>query len=1004
MPKELRWKAVLIVFVLLFTCVAVYPTQDTLMWHGRVKDTVNNRGKVIKREIKEKHVDDAVVYSLDLFTGGIFHHKKDKFGDEKELSAAKDRKVVERNVWQSAAGLTLGLDLAGGAELRYRIIQHGTKSDSTAEKVIEIIRKRIDAMGLKEPIIQKEGSDRIQIQLPGQDKEEIQRVQNIIESSGHLEFRLVSSNDQLIKQAEAGDVPEGYHWYSPRGNPQEKVLVNDDAELTGEFISRTGVQVNPQTRELEVSLDFNAEGRHTFAKVTEENVGQRLAIILDDIRGANGNIIKQGQLYSAPVIRTAIWGAASISGSFTQIEAEDLQTTLEAGGLPATLQLEDKNEVGPTLGKDSIAMGERAAIIGAIAVLFFMLIYYRKGGIVANVALVLNVLLVVGSMAIFQATLTLPGIAGLALTVGMAVDANVLIFERIREELEKRGASQLSLAVREGYDRAIITIIDSNLTTLGTALFLYLIGTGTVKGFAATLSLGLIFSMFTAVFVTRVVFNILIAKNWLHKLGMIKILGKTSYAFSSKMPYCITGSVIVIAIGMAYFFYRGQDNYDIDFRGGTMMHVVTKGGVTDNDIRKAIAGEYPDASVQSVKLTEQKDYAEFEIKTAERGLAEIVGEPKAIPAVATGDLEPFAGGYEFVVRTDKPTLPADLQKALAKTEPGVRVTGRGTPQKGDFTEFAVLVKSPDRNKATDNVRTAFVDLSVRADVARLLADKLVPDGFPVAMLTEDGRVNMEVNVETSVSVKELTDHLVTWGYPDAKVSVKDKPDAAAGTSLVIVAKAKEDDPGALRANLVSNYKVSEPFARVRSVGSYVVGLMKERALAALLLSFLFIIGYLWFRFEFKFGIAAVIALVHDVLFTLGFVAVAGIPINLTIIAALLTIIGYSVNDTVVIFDRVRENLNLLRRERFENLVDISVNQTLSRTILTSAATMISVLALVIWGSGSIRDFALAMMVGMVSGTYSTVFIAAPVVVWWHKREERKRHSRVPESVTSLSKV
>jgi len=1002
MPRELRWKVVVILFVLACAFMAAYPTSDTLMWHGTVRDKVDNRGRVIQRTVKTKQVDNQPAYYVDRFTGGIFHHKKDKYEAEKEVYVRPDHKVVDRDVWVSSAGLTLGLDLAGGAELRYRVEEHGELRSGSAEKIIEILRKRIDAMGLKEPILVKEGTDRILVQLPGKDEEETRRMQRIIESSGHLEFRLVSSNEQLKKQAETSPM-EGYHWYTPRSSPQSKMLIKDQAELTGDYITRTGIQVDPRTRELQVSLDFNAQGRHLFAKVTEENVGEQLAIILDDIRDAKGNIAKQGQLYSAPEIKGAIWGTAVISGGaggFTQTEAEDLKTTLEAGGLPATLVPEGMNRVGPSLGRDSIDMATRATIIGGAVVFLFMILYYHKGGIVANIALMLNVLLVVGAMAVFQATLTLPGIAGLALTVGMAVDANVLIFERIREELEKKGLDHLPMAVKDGYDRALVTIIDSNLTTLGTALLLYLFGTGTIKGFAATLSLGLVFSMFTAVFVTRAVFEFLIWRNWLHKLGMIRLLPKTAIAFTSRMRYCVIGSAILIAIGMAIFAGKGSKNYDIDFKGGAMVHVATKADVSVDQVRAAIKSHYPDAGVQSVRLNpdEKGDYAKFEIKTALRGQAEIAGV-KPIPELATGDLEPFAGGYEFTVTTDRPTAVAEVQDALAKSEPGIRVAGVGTGQEGSFSQFSILVRNPDRVKMTDMIRSTFADLSVRPDIARLLQDKLVPEGFPAASVS-DGKVSMEVNFKDTMTVTKLTEHLTTWGYQEAKVTVKDKADAAEGTNMLITAKAKPDDPEALRENLVSSYKISEPFPLVTVVGGYIVGLMKERAVVALILSFIFIVGYLWFRFELKYGVAAVIALVHDVLFTVGFLALVGVPFNLTIVAALLTIIGYSVNDTVVIFDRVRENLNLLRRERFEPLVDLSINQTLSRTILTTLSTMFVVVSFLIWGTGVIRDFALALTVGMVTGTYSTVFIAAPVVVWWHRREEKKRHARSSEYVTA----
>ena len=627
MPKDLRWKVVLIVAVLLFACVAVYPTEDTLMWHGKVTDTVNNRGGVDERKVIEKTVDNKFAYWADKLTLGIFHHKKETYGNEKTRHTTKNYKIIERDVWVDAAGLTLGLDLAGGAELRYLILEHDKESEATAAKVIEIIRKRIDAMGLKEPVIQREGPRRIQIQLPGKDEHEIRRIKNIIESTGHLEFRLVCSNEQLVRQAQAGDVPEGYRWYQRRDDPTQRLLISDKAELTGEYITDTGVQTNPQTRQLEVTLDFNGKGRRLFAKATGDNVGESLAIILDDVRGADGKIIRAGKLYSAPRIDEAIWGSARIRGGFTRREADDLRTTLQAGSLPATLELEDENWVGPSLGRDSIESGKKAIIIGFVAVILFMLIYYHKAGVVANIALLLNLVLIIGALAVFQATLTLPGIAGIILTVGMSVDANVLIFERIREEMRKKGAGNLLMAVRDGYSRALVTIVDANLTTLGTALILYMLGTGAVKGFAATLSLGIVFSMFTAIFVTRVIFEFFITKGWIRKLGMFRIIGESSIAFCRKARYAALISVALIAAGLVAFGMKGEKNYDIDFRGGTMLHVVTQGKVSDDEIRKLIDSDYPDAIVQSI--VGREDFSEFEIKTSARGESQI-GSPVAI--------------------------------------------------------------------------------------------------------------------------------------------------------------------------------------------------------------------------------------------------------------------------------------------------------------------------------------------------------------------------------------
>jgi len=1143
MPKDLRWKIVLIVLVMLFASVAVYPPQDSRMWWGKVRDKVNSRGDVVERELlvslqleqtgekpddvaaaladkaslsREKadelvdsapallpkaytseeaaaireavaeaggevskqrsvlrldaagekpedvaaalvdkaslspekadelvesapallpkaytseesaaireavgkaggrmsrqktfQVEDWLAYVADKLTLGIFHHKKESYSDEEVVATGQDARTrapykrIERTVEVYAAGLTLGLDLEGGAELRYYIQQHGdaAKSEATAKKVIEIIRRRIDAMGLKEPVIQPEGTDRLQIQLPGKDEQEIERIKNIIESTGHLEFRIVADDDTLLKQARAGDIPEGYRFYEMRNSPEQRLLISDKIALTGEYIISTDIQYSDRDRQLEVTLDFNGQGRRLFSDVTSKNIGKQLAIILDDIRDAEGNITKQGTLYSAPAIRQAIFGSASISGEFTRQQAEDLRTTLQAGSLPATLELEDENWVGPSLGKDSIDAGKLAIIIGFFCVILFMLIYYHKAGIIASLALILNLVLIVGALAIFQATLTLPGIAGILLTVGMAVDANVLIFERIREEMQKKGTDHLLMAVRDGYSRALVTIVDANLTTLGTALILYMIGTGTVKGFAATLSLGIIFSMFTAIFVTRVIFELFITKGWIKSIGMFRIIGESSYPFSTWARYTALVSAGLIALGMVAFGVRGTENYDIDFRGGTMLHIVTKPDVTDHDVRSLVAPDYPDAVVQSIVVTGDADrFREYSIKTSARGESRITKAEMVSTTVEDERMRPYIGGYELQVETDRPqTIQAvkDMLSRRGQNEAAVYgLNSQGSiagSQNEAFTNFMILTNLSEQVKARQIVRDAFNELGVKADVARLMADKLVPDGFQVVETPEEETLKVLANFKAPVAVADVEKNLGIWGYKSPAVAVKDNPAAAQGITMEMVVTPASGDPDTLRNKLEGQYEMSEPFARVRSVGAHVAGVMKQRALIAVVLSLIFVIGYIWARFELNFGIAAVAALVHDVAFTVGILAVMGVPFNLTIIAAILTIIGYSLNDTIVVFDRIRENLNLLRREKYENIINISINQTLSRTLLTSLTTLIAVLALLVFGGGVIRDFAKALTAGVIVGTYSSIFIASPIVVMLQKRAEKKRH-------------
>lgn len=1001
MPKYLKRNIIIIAFVLLFACIAVYPTRDTLMWHGKVKDTVR-RGAVVEREVMEKTVDHQFAYWMDLLTGGIFHHKKEDYPWNRE-AGDKDPNVkngkIERDVEVYSVGLTLGLDLEGGAELRYVIEDRSKQKGVNAEKVKEIIRRRIDAMGLKEPIILLENPDRLVIQLPGKNEKEIQRIKNIIESTGHLEFRLVSSNDTLIKQAKAGNVPEGYHWYELTTESFDgkvttrQYLVSDKVELTGEHIIDTGVQPNPRTRELEVSLNFDAKGKNQFLDTTQNNIGELLAIILDDVRDADGKIIRQGKLYSAPEIKVAIYGSAVITGQFTRRDAEALRTTLQAGSLPAALRLEGESRVGPSLGRDSIESGKMAIIIGFAAVVLFMVIYYHKAGVVATIALFLNLVLIVGALAVIQATLTLPGIAGIILTVGISVDANVLIFERIREEVKKKGSGHLLMAVKDGYARATVTIIDANLTTLITAGVLYMVGTGAVKGFAATLSMGIVFSMFTAIFVTRAIFEFFIIKGWVHELGMFRLIGETSIPFYQKARHAVIVSVALVAIGLVWCVSRGDKNFDTDFKGGTLLHVITKGKVGTDEIKGLIKPDYKDVIVQSIRTkSSRENFSEFEIKTGVRGQARVV----EVAQVSAQDNAPdFEGGYKLKIITEKPARVKEVEEKLKeKGSPDASVVGIGEVRGNNaYTEFDIMVRIPEAPQARDTVKNAFAELSVQADIARLLKDKLAK-GFPVAERTPEGRVNLEVDFGEPVAMADLLQKLKDWGYDDPSVAVKDAPAAIEGTAIEISATAKDGDPASLQASIVNAYKgkVIEPFARVTSVDGHVAGVMKQQALVAIILSLIFVIGYIWFRFELTFGFGAVIALIHDVGFTVGVLSVIGVPFNLTIIAAILTIIGYSLNDTIVVFDRIRENLRLYRRERYEDIVNMSINQTLARTLLTSMTTLVAVLALLIFGGGVIRNFAITLLVGVVIGTYSSIFIASPFVVLMHKRAEEKRHA------------
>ncbi|OIO37405.1 MAG: protein-export membrane protein SecD [Candidatus Omnitrophica bacterium CG1_02_41_171] len=420
-------------------------------------------------------------------------------------------------VWQVSPlskKIKLGLDLLGGMQLMLQVektnLEEKAVTDST-DRALEIIRNRIDALGVTEPVIQKAGEDCILIQLPG--IKDPERAIEIIGKTALLEFKLVDDDNKLLDQALSGNVPEGYEVAylvrkDERGIRQQgpALLLKKEAELNGSGLKDAYIGIDSNGFP-EVRLEFNREGAKKFARVTGTNIEKRLAIVLD------------GRVQSAPVIKDCISGGkAQITGRFTMDEAKDLAIVLRAGALPAKLSIIQKRIVGPSLGRDSIQKGATSAFLGTILVLLFMVIYYAGSGMIANFALFINILIIFAVLAFFKATLTLPGIAGIALTIGMAVDANVLIFERIREELKIRKTIRSSIDA--GYERALVTIVDSNLTTVIAAFILFLFGTGSIKGFGLTLTVGILANIFTAVFVTKLLFDFICSQYKMERISI----------------------------------------------------------------------------------------------------------------------------------------------------------------------------------------------------------------------------------------------------------------------------------------------------------------------------------------------------------------------------------------------------------------------------------------------------------------------------------------------------
>lgn len=709
--------------------------------------------------------------------------------------------------WPPKEKIDLGLDLQGGMHLVLKVETEKIPEEQRSgavDRALENVRNRIDRFGVRESSIQKQGLDRIIIQLPGITESE--RVISEIGKTGLLEFKLVeadrSYNSTRLQQAIEGNVPEDceLNYLSSKYFEEEKaLLLRKEVDLAGEYLVDAYVG-RDEYGNPDVEFKLNRKGARIFARLTRDNIGRRLAILLD------------GEVQSAPVIKTEIpAGNGTITGKFDYDEARKLAIVLETP-LPCPLTIEEERTIGPSLGRDSIQKGIRAIIYGGIAVACFMGIYYLVAGLIANFALCLNLVFILGILSVlpqlvpnFRATLTLPGIAGILLTIGMAVDANVLIFERIREEFKV--GKTIRFAISNGYKKAFLTILDANLTTLITALILFRFGTGPVRGFAVTLSIGILASMFTALVVTRCCFDLLCTRQGFTKIDMLRLIGEAKIDFIGKRKIAYALSVVMIVVGLTAFALRGEKNFGIDFTGGSLQQFRFQRPVAADSLRGALG---------------------------EIGLGESL-------------IQHFRGGDEIIIRSGIDTHQEIQQK---------------------FEE-----------------------------------------------VFRDNRFEL---------------------------------------------------------------------LRRENVGPAVGRDLRRKAVWALLYAMISILLYIGFRFEFRFAVSAIVALFHDVLVTVGLFSLTGRELSLPVIAALLTIVGYSLNDTIVVFDRIREETKLMRKADFKTVVNTSINRTLSRTLLTSLTTLLVVVALYLFGGEVINDFAFALLIGVVVGTYSSIFVASPILVDWHR--------------------
>lgn len=743
-----------------------------------------------------------------------------------------------------------------------------------------------------------------------------------------------------------------------------------------------------------VAFNLTAGGSDRFFVLTTNNapIGQRtrqLGIVLDD------------NLLSAPSIQSPIRKEGRITGRFTRQEVESLVQILKAGQLPAALTKQPiaENQVDATLGRDTITKGVWAISASLILVLVFILFYYRFAGVVACVALLMNLAMILATMVLINQPLTLPGLAGLVLTVGMSVDANVLIFERIREELKKGAASRM--AIRNGFAKATVTIIDANLTTLITAIVLYAIGTDQIRGFAVTLILGIMFSMFTAIYVSRTLFDLAERRGFL-SLSMsdgvnslrAAVSGENGLDFMGKGRFALACSAVFVTIGVASLFARGSSIFDIDFAGGSSVQFRLDGPLKTDEVREIVktgmfnvtesGTEDVPYTVNGVTMDGVQPQTVYKVDSS----FPTVEELKA--AIAKSFAE--APGVQLVTYNvsikpagDEAAKPADQSRYVPSTDNGAM-----------FAVARAQVDAPEQDEAPASSMTeptynssAMIELGVEGDAGGGLLNGSTLKESLLAAASEVG-----------VTIAERSIELTPFG-PGSEAWTLDSSLPFQKWRVDLPIRAAEADQ--IMESFKTKLDADPVWISSSSVGARVAGDMIGRALGALFASLLVIIGYIWFRFQrVIYGLAAVAALVHDVLITLGAIAISywvadalgfllidPFKISLTVVAAILTIIGYSLNDTIVVFDRIRETKGkapLLTGD----MINSSINQTLSRTLLTSLTTLLVVVLLYWFGGDGIHAFAFSLVVGVVVGTYSSVFVASPILLYLVQRGERAK--------------
>jgi len=818
---------------------------------------------------------------------------------------------------------------ATGVRLTQRVAHQKSLKDDANKRALQIIENRVNQFGVAEPEITASGAEgnRIVVELPGVSEAERERIKNLLSTPGRLEQRLKSKLDpsgyrgfptreaalaqfggilppdtELVPEPETDRSLRQTNPGAPKAKAEERIrawhLVESKVWVDGADIIDAHGAVNPQTDAHEINYTLNKRGADAFATVTGiASEEQRLMTILLDRKAVSVLSARE----------KIIGGAVRITGGFTKDEAEDLALKLKSGAMRASMKFLEERAMGPGLGADSINSGIRASIIGFGVVIAFMVLFYHWSGANAIIALTVNLIVMLGLMGSFRAVITLPGIAGFALTLGMAVDANILIFERIKEELA--AGRSVPAAIQAGFDRVFWTIVDSHVTQLFAAMLLFYFGTGPVKGFAVTLTVGVTASLFTSIYISRFIYDWVLER---HPDTKTLSVGTHGFFHNANFPFmkwkgtalAISWGIIVLCLISAQPWKgtAGRIKLGMQFTGGIDMTVRFKGDISQEAVRAALVkGGLPDASLVSYAAPD--GFKDYSIKVKAR---------------------------ENQDSKDSTAQIAKIREILRGLDPAAATDSR-----------------PDLN----------------TEPAGVLIDQWTKTN-PLALSGDELSIRQQYEAQVT-RLTNLRGRNIISSYDQLPAEM----------------------PPVLKEQVKAQFRLGNLSIRnTESFSPSISGEWTWKTLKAVGWALVAILVYVMFRFTGSFAIGGIVALVHDILMAIGLFTLFGFEYSVPVVASFLILIGYSMADTIVVFDRIRENSHKpeYRRVSISKLVDDSINQTLSRTILTSCSVLFVAVCLFWFGGPALRDLSFPLVIGVITGTYSSIYIASPVVVYWEK--------------------